>query len=895
MSKAQSTETPGTITKVKMQELQSGPEDDQVLHKLNVLERRTRLARKCIGAKIARQNAEGEARRQGYASVAARERARSIEAKRILWERKQYNWNKTQPFGNEGHLAYELDRNILIHKIRELQLPLHYAPHKLMQASNPEEVKGSCLANIRAEVDRKLAKRYTEDITKLRERLEQTQSRLRELLAMRQEEYDLMIIELASLNPDILEDSSGEGKYYRRVLAEDLEKVTAEINPLIEQASKDLECAEEELEADAGKLTHYEWQRQLAVRAYCTTCIQLNVGVSRSVLSSLKEDCLRLKDLMLSDTHLTACGAGLQELEKVEKIELWENNLCDRVGYALSPVFAAKSVRFLHRLVICSNNLGTDGASSLLNELQKASFASCLRYLSLQSNGIGKDDVRTHERFSAELQQAIGNGGLPSLENLDLSNNVLGPRIGRALALLLQNSTSTVKNLILHHTDLGLGSLSKVISSLSSNPTIHMLDLSFAGLTDNHLSQIARMLSNPRTYLTKLFISGNTRISDRGCEVFVRSVASNITLQVLHFENSGYTTKGSKLLISMLNRNTMLEELVFDHSKCLHNPTTNEDSLNYLLYAGMPEDAAFRISNKGRISYTALEAKFVAGSSFYGYEEPPKLTCEKPNTCKGFSVDDCYVGMRCLAPLLGESTPSVLVNVEVIEVILNTHLQRAEAQVRVKLIDFVRTSEDNFEEYDPMKECQSRGLNLKTDFPLIPISQLQDYPPDVAILQLHDAPESFVLFPLQLLPLWLQAPEASGYVRSGIIRNTSQYGAIFLPTKEQSNEKSVDQLKMQGVVHLACPNVSKYWPDQSSFNIKWPRAALSPRPLPAYSRSSSGQVELPPLRSRRSSQTTFQQAFNEIPLQGIAFEFHRELISPTATLRLLQKQTTYPE
>ncbi|GBG25872.1 Palmitoyltransferase [Hondaea fermentalgiana] len=754
---------------------EAADEDVQRLRDLSVLRRRSALARRCVAAKVSRRDAEARARKMGYASVAARERARAIEAKRELWERQQYNWNKPEPFGQDGHLAYTLDRNLVAHKVREAHIPKLYAPLKLLLADDPMHVEADCRAQIRERIDVEQAENRKRIIGALRDRLVRTQNLAREREALRLEDFEGSMRDLAAVNPEILDEDSSKGRYHRRMLHEDLERIRQEIAPRLKQAEAELAQAVDTFEAEARDSAQTEWQRQLAVRAYCRSCLAHDVGLSRAVLSSVRN-----------------------------------RQFC----------------------------------------------------------------------LSKELHNIGSNDGLSGLAALDLGENKLGPQLGRSVAVLLQGAESPVSEIGLSHTDVGFASLLRILGAAANSSVLETLDVGFAGIGDRHATQLVRLLANDKSRLRVLSLQGSPRLSDRGVASLVKALRSNRVLAHLDLRGSGYSMHGCNLLVDALHENQYLEELTFDLEKCLHTPLAKQYGLEALLYLGLPNDAEFAVNVIEVTSFAALEAR-LAGSGFvHGSASLPALTGPRPNTATHIDVDTCVVGMRCLAPL-SEEEGAVLFNVEVLEVLRNEHLQRAEPQVRVKLLDFVREVDEGFEVYEPIKFGQQRGLKISGEYPLIPLRLLMHYPSDVGVLRLAAAPNIKVIFPLMLLPHWLRHEGEEAFVRAGFVRSAEQRGAVFedLGGREDGG----------ACVLLGNPSMATFEPTQTPFTVAWPKNALKPRPIPAYEPSEGGKVRLPPLQTRADAGNKWRNA--ELTAgQSLAFEFHRRERSSSAGLRLLKKQ-----
>jgi len=240
---------------------------------------------------------------------------------------------------------------------------------------------------------------------------------------------------------------------------------------------------------------------------------------------ALATGCPSLTSLDLSDCKIGASGAtslaiGLSEHKSLRILNLSNNRVdrpgCQRLGEALlaNPV--------LEELNLSGNSIGSRGASSI------AAFI-------------------IHPRCQ--------------LKTLVLTNNDIGPRGGRALALGMSYNKSIV-TLEMSQNDLGDIGAAGFGRCLEMNSTMRLFNISDCDITD--LGATGLSFGLKKNVGLRVLKAASQVIGDAGCANMARMLSENpdSRLHVLDFSTNTIRDTGALALAEMLKHNTSLHELI---------------------------------------------------------------------------------------------------------------------------------------------------------------------------------------------------------------------------------------------------------------------------------------------------------------------------------------------
>lgn len=527
----------------------------------------------------------------------------------------------------------------------------------------------------------------------------------------------------------------------------------------------------------------------------------------------------------------------------------------------------------LTELVLHRQKLGAAAAARLLGALGRSPCAQTLRSLSLTQSAVGSGVTVDVKALSDCLRRLPAL--LPALRALDLSHNGLGAGPASALAATLRSGACGLERLSVAYCSFDQSQQRRaLLEAAGCSGALRFADFSFTGLADEDCAAVADLIRGS-SVLRELNVSGSGKVTDAGCAtvaaaVLAAAAVADSALEELHVRDCGYTAVGCGLLLRALRANERLRELHFDHAKLLYNPTAAAGSIDQLLSFGMPKDVEVGVTVTALASWPSLAATHLAWrcsprAAQRGPEPSVPVLAPGPPGPRGppglpapefrgspLTMDDCAVGFRCLAQIF-EKSDSPWFNVEVLQVLPNVAADGEEPdKVRVLLPDFQRdlaSAEDDFAHYDPVRDWGDAAFPIEDPYPLIGVDRLRAHPRDVAVLALHLTTGSVgagagagagaglglgpghgcgggglraVQFPKGLLPTWMCAVGRTGFLKTATISDASrQRGAVFSYAQPAAGADAV---------WLDCPNMARDAPAQPPVRVRWPTAALAPRP-----------------------------------------------------------------
>ncbi|XP_059817820.1 NACHT, LRR and PYD domains-containing protein 3-like isoform X3 [Hypanus sabinus] len=159
------------------------------------------------------------------------------------------------------------------------------------------------------------------------------------------------------------------------------------------------------------------------------------------------------------------------------------------------------------------------------------------------------DNVGLTDSGAEDLVSALSTN--PSLTELNLSNNKLGDSGVKLVSAALRNRECKIQRLGLRNVGLTDSGAEDLVSALSTNPSLTELDLSDNKLGDSGVKLVSAALRNPECKIQKLRL-GNVGLTDSGAEDLVSALSTNPSLTLLNLSLNKLGDSGVKLVLSAL-------------------------------------------------------------------------------------------------------------------------------------------------------------------------------------------------------------------------------------------------------------------------------------------------------------------------------------------------------
>ena len=285
---------------------------------------------------------------------------------------------------------------------------------------------------------------------------------------------------------------------------------------------------------------------------------------------------------------------ALQNINSLKVLSLKNNNLCKEISDELA--MAIKSNYYLESLTLSSNNL----LSSVI-VLESLSNISTLKVLNMNNNQIGEKGgealasvIKINTRLQAlycsnnnlkssvaVVSEALQN--ISTIELLDLSNNDLPEGFGTELAATIQSnrllkylslrsnnlsSSDVILQAIskisrLEELDLRGNQLSKTSGEWLRSMIVSNSELKALYLGNNNIGvgilKIAKAIRNLKSL--KMIDLSTNNLSKETLTIFLQSLSTISTLEVLNLDNNQIGVKGGEVLALVIKSNTKLKEL----------------------------------------------------------------------------------------------------------------------------------------------------------------------------------------------------------------------------------------------------------------------------------------------------------------------------------------------
>ncbi|XP_067835988.1 NACHT, LRR and PYD domains-containing protein 3-like isoform X1 [Heptranchias perlo] len=289
----------------------------------------------------------------------------------------------------------------------------------------------------------------------------------------------------------------------------------------------------------------------------CDTIKHLNLrscsiqceGLQRLGPALHKCQVLRLVRNKLGDSGVKLLSAALRNPDcKIQELDLCDNDL---TASCIEDLVSALSTnRSLTDLNLGRNHLGDSGVKLLSAALRNPDCK--IQELQLRDNDLT-------DSCTEDLSSALSANR--SLMGLDLSNNKLGDSGVKLLSAALRNPDCKIQKLELCANDLTDSCTDDLSSALSTNRSLTVLNLSYNKLGDSGVKLLSEALRNPDCKIQKLELCAND-LTDSCTEDLVSALSTNRSLTVLNLSQNKLGDSGVKLLSAALrNPDCKIQEL----------------------------------------------------------------------------------------------------------------------------------------------------------------------------------------------------------------------------------------------------------------------------------------------------------------------------------------------
>ncbi|XP_041036626.1 NACHT, LRR and PYD domains-containing protein 12-like isoform X3 [Carcharodon carcharias] len=278
-------------------------------------------------------------------------------------------------------------------------------------------------------------------------------------------------------------------------------------------------------------------------------------GLQRLELVLHKCRVLRLRSNNLGDSEMKLLLAALKNPDsKLEELGLEENSFTDSSADDLA--FGLSKNRLLTHLNLSNNKLGDSGLKLL---------SVVLRNPDCKIQKLGLADVIL-TASSAEALGSILNTN-QSLIELNLSSNKLGDSGVKQLSAALRNPDCKIQKLVLMDVSLTSSCAEDLASTLSANPVLTALNLSYNKLGDSGVKLLSEALRNPVCKIRRLWLCDNG-LSASSIKDIAFALSTNRSLTELDLGHNKLRDSGVKFLSEALkSQDCKIQKLRLDDTR----------------------------------------------------------------------------------------------------------------------------------------------------------------------------------------------------------------------------------------------------------------------------------------------------------------------------------------
>ncbi|XP_072891355.1 NACHT, LRR and PYD domains-containing protein 3-like [Hemitrygon akajei] len=239
---------------------------------------------------------------------------------------------------------------------------------------------------------------------------------------------------------------------------------------------------------------------------------------------------LRLGQNELGDSGVKLVSAALRNPEcKIQKLWLGDVGLTDSGVEDLVSTLGTNTS--LMELDLSDNNLGDSGVKLV---------SAALRNPECKIQKLWLGNVGLTDTGAKDLASALSTN--PSLTELNLSGNKLGDSGVKLVSAALRNPECKIQKLWLTRVSLTDSGAENLASALSANPSLTELNLSDNKLGDSGVKLVSAALRNPECEIQKLWLD-KVGLTDYGAEDLVSALSTNPSLTVLNLGLNSLTDR----------------------------------------------------------------------------------------------------------------------------------------------------------------------------------------------------------------------------------------------------------------------------------------------------------------------------------------------------------------
>jgi len=758
-----------------------------------ILDRHRRLAKLCNGARQLKSDTLATVQSEGFVSVASKERFETVKANMKEVNRVENTWNKGDEFGQRGHLAYCSDRYAFRKQLLPTFANIDFLPEE--KADRNPVLTLRCMLHQQQYKQTLLRRRNLLGHILKQEYEERTQ--LRERGAMLREELEVRLLYVSQTNTEEELVVLRTREHLIENFKKDLQDLKAMHLPAIHALEIKRDTEEATFDEELGKQVELELSKRLAYRAYSLVCKEYKIHEDLHIVNQLgNSNTFHLHNITISEKHLLAIVAALHCVQSLDSFWLEENSIgnpaMNIIGNLLQQPSISKTLVVLH---LSRNQIQINAATALLENIRDSN--AVLERLLLPHNSIyGSSKSVDVSKFGSALSSCLLQE-TSRLKEVDLSFNQLGGWIAIEIASILVNPLcDRLEILNLKFCNIKRRGASAIVKSLKSNQSIKSINMASTGVNDRCAEDLASCLSSIDCMIQELSISGNTDFSKKGCLAVARALKVNTSLVKLSIADCSFPVAGHIALMEALRYNYRLEILDLNFKEFIYDKVESME-LEKRICMAADKIVEFAVEVVAIESYYSFTATMKARDEYHGMSV---LHCQ--NIPDLIPISNLRGGEQCIAR----------VNLQYCNAVVDNLFDGESLRAQVNLVDY------QVEGGDPTTQ-EVQVDQLKYDCKDLAVLRMFYVTKNYLTGKSHKLPLECepVLFPLHVLPSYLNTIGNSAYYQTGVVSSSYSTGPAF-----HYLDSSTD-------THLAleCSNWSSAYPNQSQFEIQWPISAIS--------------------------------------------------------------------